>query len=176
MKVNSSLKKYIKNMSGKLIGIGIDDLELINEIDKNNKILECDLLNSESKNGFGSGRGKNKKLNIKKIRRKYKKKNVNYIIVNSSEIGKYLKSFVKDSIYINNKEIYYYTKNKYDIDTIVKRYRRYNTKIDILKCEDGTIIKIDTSCAKNHLFKDKIYYIIDTLSNIADLIGDILIS
>ena len=46
MKVNSNIKKYIKNMTGKVIGVGIDNKEILETIDKNNKILECDLLNS----------------------------------------------------------------------------------------------------------------------------------
>lgn len=175
MKVNSSIKKYIKNMTGKVIGLGIDNKEIIETIDKNNKILECDLLNSIDIKNDLKGK-KRKKKYVKKLRKKYKKKKVNYIIVNSNEINRYLKTFVRDSIYINNREIYYYMDKKYDIENIIKRYKRYNTEIEVINCDDGNIIKINTSNAKNNFFKDKFYFIVDTLSNIADVIGDILVS
>lgn len=174
MKVNSNIKKYIKNMTGTVIGVGIDNKEIIETIDKNNKILVCDLLNSININGIN--KSNKKKKYVKKLRKKYKKKNVNYIIVNSNEINRYLKTFVRDSIYINDTEIYYYMDKTYDIENITKRYKRYNTEIEVIKCEDGNIIKINTSKAKNKFFKDKFYYIVDTLSNIADIIGDILVS
>lgn len=176
MKVNSNIKKYIKNMAGTVIGVGIDNKEIIETIDTNNKILVCDLLNSISIGGTSKGKNKKKKKYVKKLRKKYKKKKVNYIIVNSNEINKYLKTFVRDSIYINDTEIYYYMDKSYDVENIIKRYKRYNTEIEIIKCDDGNIVKINTSKAKNKFFKDKFYFIVDTLSNAADIIGDILVS
>lgn len=176
MKVNSNIKKYIKNMTGTVIGVGIDNKEIIEIIEKNNKILVCDLLNSIDIDGTSNDKNNKKKKYVKKLRKKYKKKNVNYIIVNSNEINRYLKTFVRDSIYINNTEIYYYMNKSYDIENITKRYKRYNTEIEIIKCDDGNIIKIDTSKATNDFFKDKLYFIIDTLGNIADIIGDVLVS
>jgi len=176
MKVNSNIKKYIKNMTGTVIGVGIDNKEITETIDKNNKIVMCDLLNSIDIDGKSQGKNKKKKKYVKKLRKKYKKKKVNYIIVNSNEINRYLKTFVRDSIYINNTEIYYYMDKFYDIENIIKRYKRYNTKIDVIKCDDGNIIKINTSKAKNNFLKDKLYFIIDTLGNGADIIGDILVS
>lgn len=65
---------------------------------------------------------------------------------------------------------------EYDIENITKRYKRYNTEIEVKEFIDGSLIKINTSKAKNHFIKDKIYYIMDTLNNIADVIGDILVS
>ena len=64
----------------------------------------------------------------------------------------------------------------YDVENIIKRYKRYNTEIEVIKCDDGNIVKINTSKAKNKFLKDKFYFIVDTLSNIADIIGDILVS
>ncbi len=175
MEVNNTIKKYIKNMSGKVIGIGIDNKEFIESIDKNNKILECDLLNSINIKSFNGKKSKKKKY-VKKLRKKYKKKNIDYMIINANMINKYLKKVVKDSIYINKKEIYYYMNKEYDIENITKRYKRYNTEIEVKEFIDGSLIKINTSKAKNHFIKDKIYYIMDTLNNIADVIGDILVS
>ena len=175
MKVNSNIKKYIKNMTGTVIGVGIDNKEILETIEKNNKILVCDLLNSVNIEDNLIQKRKKKKY-VKKLRKKYKKKNVNYIIVNSNEINRYLKTFVRDSVYINDTEIYYYMDKNYDIENITKRYKRYNTEIEVIKCDDGNIIRINTSKARNKFFKDKFYFIVDTLSNIADIIGDILVS
>ena len=162
-------------MTGKVIGVGIDNKDFLEIIEKNNKIIECDLLNSINIENDLIQKRKKKKY-VKKLRKKYKKKKVNYIIVNTNEINKYLKVFVKDSIYINNTEIYYYMDKNYDVENIIKRYKRYNTEIEIIKCDDGNIVKINTSKAKNNFFKDKFYYVVDTLSNVADIIGDILVS
>ena len=175
MKVNSNIKKYIKNMTGTVIGVGIDNKEILETIEKNNKILVCDLLNSVNIEDNLIQKRKKKKY-VKKLRKKYKKKNVNYIIVNSNEINRYLKTFVRDSVYINDTEIYYYMDKNYDIENITKRYKRYNTELEVIKCDDGNIIRINTSKARNKFFKDKFYFIVDTLSNIADIIGDILVS
>ena len=68
MKKNNDLKKYLKKISGKIIGIGIDDINLVNIIEKNNLVLECDLLNSISKNK-GNSNGKAKRIQIKKIKK-----------------------------------------------------------------------------------------------------------
>lgn len=176
MEIISYLRKYIKSMHGKVIGIGLDNEKIIEEIAKNNKILNCDLLNSiDIKSSDCKGK-KTKKKYIKKLRKEYKKKNINYMIINSIKIDKYLKKIIMDSIYINKGDIYYYMNNEYEKDRIIKKYKRYNTSIKILKCDDGYIIKINTSNAKNNFFKDIIYYIVDTISNIADTIGDLLIS
>ena len=174
MKKISSINKYIKNMEGKVVGIGINDKSVIEEIDKNNKIYECDLLDSINISGDLKGKKKRKKY-IKKIRKRYKKNNIDYVIIDPTNLFRKLKFLIKDTIYINKKYIYVYMNKDYDYDLIIKRYRRYTKDIKIIKCDDGIIIKIDCKNAKNNYFKDKIYYILDTLSNISDLIGDILV-
>lgn len=176
MKVNSTLKKYIKHMSGSLVAIGIKDTELIKEIDKNNKIVMCDLLNSVSLDSKNTDKKRYKKKYVKSLKKQYKKDRINYMIVNVDEVNNLLKIFIRDSIYINNKEIYYFSDKKYKLEKVEKRYHRYTKKTEITKYEDGYILKIDTEGAKNNYFKDKIYYIKDTLSNGADIIADILIS
>ena len=173
MKINSNLKKYLKKINGKIIGIGIKEINLIDIIEKNDAIVECDLLNSISKND-GSDNGKSKKISIKKIKKLYRKKSIDYMIINIDEMKKYLKTFIKDSIYLTTKEICYFVTKEYEKDVIIKRYQRYTKKIEVLECDDGYIIRIDIENTKNNFFKDKIYYIIDTLYNLSDIIGDIL--
>lgn len=177
MKVNSNIKKYIKNMDGNLLGIGIKDESILKEIESNKKIINCDLLNSINKTiKFKSKRKLKKKIYIKKLRKKYKKNNIDFLIVNIEEVDNYLKFFIKDSIYITSNNIYYFIPKEYDVDIIIKRYKRYTSDIELIKCDDGIILKINTINTKNNFFKDKIYFIIDTLNNIIDLIADILIA
>lgn len=174
IKLNNELINKIKLMQGNVICFGIEDEKIINALNKNTSILNCDLLNSKN---FSKEKSKSKKktLPLKKIRKKYKKKKNNFIVANINEIYKYKKNFVKDSIYINKDKIYLYT-NKNNYEDLINMYKRYNTKIDIIKCIEGYIITIDTSKAKTNKLKDLIYIIIDTLIDFYNLIGDILIS
>ena len=176
MKVNSTLTKYIKNMSGSLVAIGIKDVNIIKTIDKNQKINMCDLLNSTSLSSKTTAKKKGKKKYVKNLKKHYKKNKINYMVVNIDEVSKMLKTFIRDSIYICNKEIYYFSDKKTILGKVESKYHRYTKKTEITKYEDGYILKIDVCDAKNNYFKDKFYYIIDTLSNCADIIADILIS
>lgn len=175
MKKISNINKYIKNMKGKVLGIGINDTSIIEEIDKNNKIYLCDLLDSISLESSETSK-KTRKKYIKKIRKNYKKKDINYIIIDPTNLFRKLKFLIRDTIYINNQDIYIYMDKEYDYELIIKRYQRYTKDIKLIKCDDGYIIKVNSSNAKNNYFKDKLYYILDTLNNIADVIGDILVN
>ena len=146
--------KIIRSLDGNVLGIGLDE-EMIKEIELNDKIIECDLLNSHTK-----GKKKfslfNKTINIKKIRKIFKKKKVDYVVCNYDEISKYFNTFIKDNIYINNKKTYYF--GNIDIELLKYKYGRYDTTI-IVKYKN--LIEIDNSKAKNNLFKDTYYRIKD---------------
>lgn len=174
MKVNNELKKEIKKMNGNVLAIGLSDETLLDTIENNNNILMCDLLNANIKSNIENKAKSHKKIYINDIRKKYKNKKIEYIICDIREVDKYLKTFVRDSIYINKKEIYFYMDKNVDKNKIIKKYKRYNTVIKETNCNDGFIIKINTEQAKNNIFKDKIYYLKDTLEYISDFIGDFL--
>ncbi len=173
-KIENEINNYLKKIDGKIIGIGLSEKN-IKEIEKNNKIVFCDLLDTNNSN-TGKEKGNIKKLYCKDVRKKYKKKNINYIIGDISKINKYKNNFIKDSIYINKNKIIYYTD---DIDTLnlyIKRYKRYNVIINVIDCKDGKILDIDTSHAKNKYLMDKIYYVLDRLYDLVDIIGEIFVS
>ena len=157
------LKDIIKNMNGKVIAIGTD--EKINNCLMKNENIDCVLLNSYSK---GNKKGRAKTIRIKKIRRKFKKKKIDYIICNYNEISKYMNTFIKDSVYITKNKIYYYNVSKDDIN--VKKYKRYNTKIVNI----GKLIEIDMNFSKTNIFKDIYYAIIDNFTKVIEFIGDLL--
>ena len=89
MKVNSTLIKYVKNMNGSLIGVGIKDLDIIHAIDKNKKITMCDLLNSISPDSKNIDK-KRKKQKYIKIFREFKawqtvNLNIYYLVFSKTE-------------------------------------------------------------------------------------------
>lgn len=167
-----------KVVSGDVLGIGVD--ETISEIlQQNERVLNCNLLNSFSKteNSKQEKKQRLKKIRIKKIRKVFKKKKVDFIICNIDEIKKYLKTFIKDSIYINKDILYIYNIEDEELKKeLIKKYKRYNVKIEELKDNKKTILKIDNKLSKTNIFKDTFYLIIDTLIQLLNIISDILLN
>lgn len=171
--MKNELKKILKTFSGNVLGIGIDD-DIKNIIDKNESILNCDILSNYIKTKE-KGKRKlfgNKTININKIRKKYKKKRIDYVICNYETIEPYMRKFVKNSVYINKNKLYFY--GNVDIDLIKTRYGRYKTKIEIKEYKNNYIVEIDNTNSKNNFIKDILYLIKDTISLIIDIIGNIL--
>ena len=171
MKKNSVLKSEIKNMYGNVLGIGNLDESIVNKLDSNKKIMICNILSNNSYENDEEGNEKLKKISISNLR-KFKKKRVNYLICDYSNIDKYLNTFIKDSIYITNNYIYFCTNNK----KIKKLYERYDITLKEVKCSDTNILIIDTSKAKNNYIKELIYKIIDFIEKIIDIITELLIN
>lgn len=170
--MNNDLNKIIKQIDGNVLGIGLDE-KLSDTIEKNNKIIECNLLNSYVKGKF-KGSLFQKTIKIKKLRKVFKKKKVDYIICDYDQISKYLNTFVKDSIYINKNKLYFF--GNVDIDLINYKYQRYDTNINIKKYKNKSIVEIDNSKAKNNFLKDTYYRIKDFKDKIIEVIGDVLMN
>ena len=115
-------------------------------------------------------------INIKKLRRTLNKKSTNYLICNFDCIKDYYKYVIKDTVYINNNIIYIYSNIKENKDFLIERYSRYNVKIEVTDYKDGFLLTIDNKNSKNSYFKDKLYFIKDTMYNLTDFISNILIS
>lgn len=171
-----------KVTSGNVLGIGVD--KTISEIlEKNDRVLNCNLLNSYVKEDNietikkKKKRKKLKTIKVKKIRKIFKKKKVDFIICNIDEIKKYLRTFIKDSVYINKDMLYIYNIKDEDLkEELIKKYNRYNVKIEEIKDEDTTILKIDNKESKNNFIKDKLYLIIDSLVAFVNIVADLLLS
>ncbi len=167
-----------KCTSGNVLGIGVD--EKISEIlEQNDLVTNCNLLNSYTKEKNKSKQKKQrlKKIRIKKLRKVFKKKKVDFIICNIDEIKKYTKTFIKDSIYINKDMLYIYNIKDEELkQELIKKYKRYNTIIEEIKDNNVTILKIDNKNSKTNILKDTFYLIIDTLTQLFNIISDLLLN
>ena len=169
-----SIYKIGKLISGNVIAIGADE-KLIDILNNNERIINCDLLNGKINVGTKTKRRKKQKIiKIKKLRKIYKKKNIDFILCDLKEIKKYLKTFIRDSVYINKDVLYIYNVDDETKEELIKKYKRYNTKIDEIK-EEKTILKIDNKDSKTNFFKDLKYFFIDNILTIIDILSDILI-
>lgn len=176
--VIKELEKTIDKINGSLLCIGLNNEYLIKKIKDNTNIIYCDLLNANVESGLKLGKKRKKhekSISIKDFRKHYKKKKINYVISNISDINPYLPRFIPDSIYITNSVIYIYGNINFDYEKVIKKYRRYTNKIETIVANDMFFIKVDVGNARNSFFKDKIYFIIDNLEVFADKIGDILV-
>ena len=171
MKKNSALNKEIKNMYGNTLIIGDIEEKLVKTLENNKKIKICNILGNKEYDSDGES-SKTKKFRLTKLR-KFKKKKVNFLICDYNKIDNYLKTFIKDSIYITNDYIYFCTNKP---SKIRKKYQRYNVEIKEINCVESTILIINTSRAKNNKIKEFIYNIIDFFENIIDIITEMLVS
>ncbi len=173
--MDKELIKIVKKLEGSLLGIGIENEKVLEEINKNSKIFNCFLLENIKKKGVNSKlrfKGKRKKVNIKKLKKKFKKKQMDTIICNYNYINKFTKHFVPSSIYTCQDKVYIYNVKKEEKEEIIKKYQRYTSDIKI----KDNLIEINMQGTKNKFFKDKVYFIGDTLNNLLDLITNILIN
>ena len=167
-----------KCTSGNVLGIGVD--EKISEIlEHNNLVTNCNLLNSYTKgtNEKQTKKQRLKRIRIKKLRKVFKYKKVDFILCNIDEVRKYLKTFIKDSIYINKNMLYIYNIKDEDLkQELIKKYKRYNTIVEEIKDGKTTILKIDNKKSKTNIIKDIFYLIVDTLIQLFNLISDLLLN
>lgn len=175
-----SLEDIIKKVEGDVLVLCLDD-KLLDKFDKNNKVnLYAIYSNKTSSKAFFKNNkkqtNKGKSINIKKLRKYINKNSVDYLICNMGELKEYYKYVIKDTIYLNNNTIYIYASNQIDKDFIIDKYNRYNVKITCNEYKNGYILTIDNKNGKNNYFKDILYFIKDTFYNIAEVIGNIMVS
>lgn len=202
--MEQTIIKKIKKMDGTFLGIGIENTKMIETIKKmpfseimflegqnnfssmiNPKKKKKNLLKS---NHHIDGKkmkeksylarlfefGGKETANVKKLRKSFKKKSIDNIVCNYEYIKRFTKQFVRDSVYLNRGKIYIYG-DKEDISDLVNKYKRYTDKIEEFEDGDKFLLIADNSNAKNNKIKDMGYYIVDTMSNLANIIADILI-
>lgn len=165
------MKEKIKNIKGNLLLISNDE-ELMDAASNNKNIDESYTLSSinnkeKSKNKLKLG---NKKIQINKIKRYFNKKSIDYIVVDYKLIKDFLPRFVKNSVYLNRGNLYFYNLEKEN--EIVKKYQRYKAEIK----ENKEYIEINNKNTKNNIIKDNYYIFKDKKDKILDKLSDLLTS
>lgn len=175
--IEKQLIDKVKNISGNLLVIGVESDKVIEEIHNNKNIIISNSLDDDTKNKNKGKEIKRKVVSIRKIRRLFKKKKIDYLICNIEKLNRFMRNFIKDSIYICKKEVIFYGNiNDYDINKLIKRYKRYNVVIDIKEKDKEFYLIINAEKAKNNKFKDLLYYIKDSFSDAGDFISEILVN
>ncbi len=178
--MKSELLRIIKNLNGNVFTLGIVDKELIKAIQTNKNITKYLMLNIKQQLDFEKSNNyvPVKKFKISKIRKKNKKKKIDYSICEINDCKDNFNTLINDTIYFNKNKVYYYgNKNDYDIEVLIKKYRRYNVKIEIYKFNNGEfILEIDTSKAKTNMIKRTFYRIVDFFELVFDSLTNFLVS
>lgn len=176
--MNQKLIQIVRKLKGSLLGIGLDS-QILDVIEKNDNIDNCFIMSDRHKldkkfDFFGDG--KDKKVNIKKIRKIFKKKSLDTIICNYQSIKPFLRRFTSNSIYINKRKLYIYGQiDDDDTEKIKKRYSRYQSQVEVIKAKTYTIIEVNNENINTSFFKDKIYLILDLLNDVIDILTTILV-
>lgn len=180
LSLKEQLLKIINDLSGNVFTLGIVDQDLIVAIQSNIKINHFLMLNINQKVTYESSSNYKpiKNVKISKISKKNKKKKIDYSICEISDCKEHLGTFINDTIYFNKNKIYFYGKtNEYDLDILIKKYRRYNVVTTLYKFSfNEFILEIDTSKAKTNKFKKMFYKVIDFFELIIDCLTNFLLS
>ena len=171
MKMIKYFENEINNMSGNVLGLGLEDNEIIERILKNQNITTFNLLDSFSKKNDTENINKQKK--IKNLRKYFKKKRINTIIFNIDNIKESKTKLIYDTLYIGKNNIYIYSSNT-EIDEFINKYKRYTKKIEKTICKDKTVYKIIIEGVRNNIIKEKIYKLFDSIINTINIISDTL--
>lgn len=177
--IKESLKKELKNSTGNILCIGLNDKDLLDIIDNNKKIIKCDILNNNCiKIGKDNSNGPSSKtVNIKNIKNIFKKKRIDKVLCDYKHIENHLKSFIKDSIYITKGNILIYGKyREKELEKIINLYNRYEIKNTIKSDKNYYIIEFEINNKKTNKLKDFGYLIIDFLLELYDIITELLVS
>ncbi len=178
-KIEKVLLDSIKRMDGFVLGFGDFSEKITSTIDKLNSITEFTILSGGkiSSDGGSGKKTKLKKILYKKIKKKFKNKNVNYIIASYEELEGYKRRFISDSLYLVNKGIYIYVNDEdIDINVIKRRYERYNEIVEIIECRDGFVLHIEKKKYKKNIIRDKFYLVIDAIVDGFNFFGDAIVS
>lgn len=171
-KIENELKEIFKTINGNLLLIGNYSDKIINTIEQNKNILVCDQLSNNDNTSKKGNKGKSKKINIKKIKKHYKRKNINNSVIDFEQVLPYKNTFIKDSSYITKNKIIIIVKE--DNDLIYKMYSRYTKNINKVDCLDGKIYVIETSKIKKNPIMNIIYLIQDTFIDIITIVSDLM--
>lgn len=168
------IKKIIKSLEGSVVAFGFKTEKFNSILNSNAKITTFDVLDGITKKRKEE-KGKQKTININSLRKKYKKKRINTILIDVDVMDKYMIYLIKETIYIGKDKIYLFGSNE-NVEKYLTKYKRYNIISEEKEYNNKLIAKIDITGAKNKKIKDQLYIIKDKLDSFLAIITDILTS
>ncbi len=167
------LKKVLKDIEGRIIAFGFRTEKFESIINSNKKIISLDVFDEISKK-TSLFHSKSKKIKIKRLRKIYKKKNVDYVIINADEFLKYTYDLVIETIYIA-KKVYIFGSD-INVKKFMIKYKRYNISCVEKRIVDNTLCKLDVENVKNNPIKEYLYKIKDKFAGAIDFVVEVLTS
>ena len=178
MNLEKELINISKKIKGRLVCFDVNNTNVLDAIEKNKKIdglYEFSFSNKISKKM--KYKLKRKRYNIKKIKKYFKKKSIDYFMGDITNLKKYFNTFIKNSINLNNNTIYLYGKNSdYDLNELIYRYKRYGIKVTVKNNEEYFVLEIIVLDIKTKFLKNCQYQVRDNMYNIGEYISQVLIN
>ncbi len=178
--MNEQITKIIKSLSGTVLTIGIgSSYDYV--IENNKAIKESYVLEKIGRKIKGQDKGlynnKKKNINLNKLKKIFKYKKIDFVLCDYEVIKGYLRHFIRNSIYITRKDIYFVGDAKTtSIDELAYRYNRYGIKTNI-ECDNNLFIfKAIINDNNTIWYKSIVYYFRDLGYDILELIGDVMAS
>lgn len=171
----------LNNIKGNVLCICVDDNKIMKYLNKSKEVNLFEFSRSEKRKLFSKRKkvklNKEKKVNIKKFRKLFKKKKVDYIIIDVNNIYDYFKYMASNCIYVCSKKVYLYGKSDFVTPkSIGKKFERYNAKVKYYKDDDEYLVVANIKNTKYSRLKEFIYLIADTFINLGDMITYLLTS
>lgn len=165
----NELKKIIKSLKGSLVYVQVDN-QILGLINSNDNLTE--IYSLERPKLFNKKAKRDNSIELKKIKKKFKNK-IDYMLcyVNgvSIDLGKIIYNTYK---IIDKKIIYYGIYDEYDVDRIIKKYKRFKCNYNKLMFGNEFILEI--SMVNIRVSKLFIYKIIDFFIDIFEGFGNLL--
>lgn len=173
--VNKQLIEIIKQIQGKLIVIGSIDESVKDAIEQCPNINQVDLLIDNSKLKPDKFKFQNKKtIYIKKLKKHYGKKRVDYIIANYDDVKYKFSNFVVNSTFITKKEVYIFsTLKQLNIEQLAKQFNYFNAETSLVKT-DNHLIRVNTIETNNSKINELKYYLNDISYKLFQYISNFL--
>ena len=166
---------------GNVLCICVEDGRILTRINKNKHVAFHELERPKKRRIFSRDRRvsnkKGKSVRIKKFRKLFKKKSIEYVIIDLNNVYDYYKYMASNSIYICKKKIYIYGNSDFiTAEGVAKKFLRYTKNVKYIQNDTEYVVIVDCDNTKFSWFKEKLYVIIDTFHNLGDMISYILTS
>ncbi|MDD3341306.1 MAG: hypothetical protein PHN72_03815 [Bacilli bacterium] len=170
--MKNKIVKEIKQLKGFVLGIGLDET-LEDALYANENIHKCDLISNMKSGSTSIEKGTNKTISIYKLKKKYKKNKVDYIICNVEDVEEYMKYFLRDGTYIVKNKIYLYGNlNKINIEDFSKVLKRYDFVVKIEKNKKEYLLTLQKN--QCHYSKNYFYFLVDGFLEYVEKISSFL--